>query len=194
MQLLEAVNRVNDRQKLRLGEDILRHFEGKLAGRRIAVWGIAFKPGTDDIREAPALVLVDQLLAAGAEVAVTDPQALAPGPQGAGRPGPLRDQRLPLRRERRRPGPGHRVARIPAPQPRAPQAGHAAAGRVRRAQPVGSGDPARPPASPTTASAAPAPARLAGRPDVTWTGQGSDWRCHQATKRASPSGSGTRGA
>ncbi len=78
MQLLEAVNRVNDRQKLRLGEDLLRHFEGKLAGRRIAVWGIAFKPGTDDIREAPALVLVDQLLAAGAEVTVTDPQALAP--------------------------------------------------------------------------------------------------------------------
>jgi UDPglucose 6-dehydrogenase len=78
LQILEAVNRVNDHQKLRLGQDILRHFDGNLAGRRIAVWGIAFKPGTDDIREAPALVLVDQLLAAGAEVAVTDPQALAP--------------------------------------------------------------------------------------------------------------------
>jgi UDPglucose 6-dehydrogenase len=76
LQVLEAVNTVNDRQKQRLGGDILRHFGGNLAGRRIALWGLAFKPGTDDIREAPALVLIDQLLAAGAEVAVTDPQAM----------------------------------------------------------------------------------------------------------------------
>jgi UDPglucose 6-dehydrogenase len=78
MQLLESVNSVNDRQKLRLGQDILRHFGGKVAGLRIALWGVAFKPGTDDIREAPAFVLADQLLAAGAEVVVTDPQALGP--------------------------------------------------------------------------------------------------------------------
>jgi UDPglucose 6-dehydrogenase len=78
MQLLESVNAVNDRQKLRLGQDILRHFGGKVAGLRIALWGVAFKPGTDDIREAPALVLADQLLAAGAEVVMTDPQALGP--------------------------------------------------------------------------------------------------------------------
>jgi UDPglucose 6-dehydrogenase len=78
MQLLESVNQVNDRQKLRLGQDILRHFGGKVDGLRIALWGVAFKPGTDDIREAPALVLADQLLAAGAEVVVTDPQALGP--------------------------------------------------------------------------------------------------------------------
>jgi UDPglucose 6-dehydrogenase len=78
MQLLESVNSVNDRQKLRLGQDILRHFGGKVAGLRFALWGVAFKPGTDDIREAPAFVLADQLLAAGAEVVVTDPQALGP--------------------------------------------------------------------------------------------------------------------
>jgi UDPglucose 6-dehydrogenase len=76
--VLEAVAAANDRQKRRLHEDLLRHFDGKLAGRRIAVWGLAFKPGTDDIREAPALVLIDQLLTAGAEVRATDPQALAP--------------------------------------------------------------------------------------------------------------------
>jgi UDPglucose 6-dehydrogenase len=76
LQVLDAVNAVNDRQKQRLGQDILRHFGGNLAGRRIALWGLAFKPGTDDIREAPSLVLIDQLLAAGAEVAVTDPQAM----------------------------------------------------------------------------------------------------------------------
>src|ERR1019366_2943379 len=59
---------VNERQKHRMAEDIHRHFEGKLAGKRIAVWGLAFKPGTDDIREAPALTLAEDLLAAGAEV------------------------------------------------------------------------------------------------------------------------------
>jgi UDPglucose 6-dehydrogenase len=47
-----------------------------MSGKRIALWGLAFKPGTDDIREAPALVLVEQLLAAGAEVVATDPVAM----------------------------------------------------------------------------------------------------------------------
>jgi UDPglucose 6-dehydrogenase len=77
LRLLEAVVAANEKQKFRLGEDIRRHFGGELRGRRIAIWGLAFKPGTDDIREAPALVLIDQLLEAGAEVHATDPQALA---------------------------------------------------------------------------------------------------------------------
>jgi UDPglucose 6-dehydrogenase len=76
LQILNAVVAVNERQKKKLGEKVLAHFGGSLKGKRIAVWGLAFKPGTDDIREAPALVLVDQLLAAGATVCATDPVAM----------------------------------------------------------------------------------------------------------------------
>jgi UDPglucose 6-dehydrogenase len=74
--ILEAVIGVNERQKEVLGEKIRKHFGGNLTGKRIALWGLAFKPGTDDIREASALVLIDRLLAAGAEVVVTDPVAI----------------------------------------------------------------------------------------------------------------------
>jgi UDPglucose 6-dehydrogenase len=76
LQILNAVVAVNERQKRKLGEKVLAHFGGDLKGKRIAVWGLAFKPGTDDTREAPALVLVDQLLAAGATVCATDPVAM----------------------------------------------------------------------------------------------------------------------
>ena len=76
LEILDAVVAVNERQKKKLGEKIVAHFKGDLKGKRIAVWGLAFKPGTDDIREAPALVLVDQLLAAGATVCATDPVAM----------------------------------------------------------------------------------------------------------------------
>jgi UDPglucose 6-dehydrogenase len=76
LQVLSAVVAVNERQKHRIAEDIRRYFEGKLAGKRIALWGLAFKPGTDDIREAPALTLAEDLLAAGAEVVATDPVAI----------------------------------------------------------------------------------------------------------------------
>jgi UDPglucose 6-dehydrogenase len=76
LQILDAVVDVNEKQKRVLGEKVLKHFGGTLNGKRIALWGLAFKPGTDDIREAPALVLVGQLLAAGAEVVATDPVAM----------------------------------------------------------------------------------------------------------------------
>jgi UDPglucose 6-dehydrogenase len=76
LQILDAVVSVNEKQKRVLGEKVLKHFGGDLKGKRIALWGLAFKPGTDDIREAPALVLVEQLLAAGAEVVATDPVAM----------------------------------------------------------------------------------------------------------------------
>jgi len=77
LKILDAVVAVNEKQKRLLGEKVLKHFGGNLKGKRIAVWGLAFKPGTDDIREAPALVLIDQMLAAGAEVVGTDPVAMS---------------------------------------------------------------------------------------------------------------------
>src|SRR5262245_27351260 len=76
LRILDAVVAVNEAQKQRLGEKVLAHFGGDLGGKKIAIWGLAFKPGTDDIREAPALTLIDQLLAAGATVAATDPVAM----------------------------------------------------------------------------------------------------------------------
>lgn len=76
LRILESVVEVNEAQKKRLGEKVLKHFGGNLQGKRIALWGLAFKPGTDDVREAPAFVLIDQLLRAGAQVSVTDPVAI----------------------------------------------------------------------------------------------------------------------
>ena len=73
--VLEAVERVNAEQKHVIARKILKRF-GKLAGRRIALWGLAFKPNTDDIREAPSRVLVEELLGGGATVAAYDPVAM----------------------------------------------------------------------------------------------------------------------
>lgn len=75
--LLEAVDSVNEAQKEVLWDKLRKHFGGNLAGRTIAIWGLAFKPRTDDVREAPALVLVDRLLAGGAVVRVHDPEAMS---------------------------------------------------------------------------------------------------------------------
>jgi UDPglucose 6-dehydrogenase len=74
--ILNAVHEVNNRQKTILGEKIERHFGGNLKGKTIGIWGLAFKPRTDDIRDAPALVLVDRLLELGAKVQVHDPEAM----------------------------------------------------------------------------------------------------------------------
>lgn len=75
-QILRAVDEVNDRQKQVLFERLRQHFRDELQGRKLAVWGLAFKPRTDDVREAPSLVLIEQLLAAGADVHVHDPVAM----------------------------------------------------------------------------------------------------------------------
>jgi UDPglucose 6-dehydrogenase len=75
--LMEAVDEVNEAQKDVLTRKINDHFGGKLTGKTIAIWGVAFKPRTDDIREAPALVLIDALLAAGVTVRIHDPEAMA---------------------------------------------------------------------------------------------------------------------
>jgi len=74
--MMEAVDDVNQAQKDVLTRKILGHFEGNAQGKTVAIWGLAFKPRTDDIREAPALVLIDALLAAGASVRVHDPEAI----------------------------------------------------------------------------------------------------------------------
>ncbi len=76
MELLSAVERVNERQKALMPAVIKKHFNGKLRGKRLAVWGLAFKPKTDDIREAPSIVMIEALLKAGARVVVHDPEAM----------------------------------------------------------------------------------------------------------------------
>lgn len=74
--VLEAVDEVNQRQKSVLFNKLFKHFQGQLAGRKIAIWGLAFKPRTDDIREAPSLELIRSLLEAKAEIHVHDPVAM----------------------------------------------------------------------------------------------------------------------
>jgi UDPglucose 6-dehydrogenase len=74
--ILEAVMGVNDKQKLHLIPSIKNYFNNELKGKKIALWGLAFKPNTDDIREAPALYLIESLLAAGATIAAFDPEAM----------------------------------------------------------------------------------------------------------------------
>lgn len=74
--LLRSVDQVNEAQKQVLFQKLHRYFGGQLAGRKIAVWGLAFKPGTDDIREASSLVLIERLLGEGAIVRAHDPVAM----------------------------------------------------------------------------------------------------------------------
>jgi UDPglucose 6-dehydrogenase len=74
--IMDAINEVNDRQKRVLTQKIEQHFDGRLEGKTIAVWGLAFKPRTDDIREAPSLALIDRLLQLGAVVQAHDPEAM----------------------------------------------------------------------------------------------------------------------
>ncbi|MFO0938439.1 MAG: UDP-glucose/GDP-mannose dehydrogenase family protein [Gemmataceae bacterium] len=76
LKLMRAVDDVNDDQKAVLFTKVNSHFDGNLKGKTFAVWGLAFKPRTDDIREAPALVLIDSLLKAGASVRTHDPEAM----------------------------------------------------------------------------------------------------------------------
>ncbi len=74
--ILKSVMKVNEKQKHVLSEKIFQYFGGNLQGRTIAVWGLAFKPNTDDIREAPALYIISDLLKAGATVRAYDPEAM----------------------------------------------------------------------------------------------------------------------
>ena len=74
--ILEAVMKVNENQKVHLLPKIKKYFKNNLKGKRIALWGLAFKPNTDDIREAPALNIIERLINEGASVVVYDPEAM----------------------------------------------------------------------------------------------------------------------
>lgn len=76
MRILQAVEDVNEEQKSILFRKLQKYYNGDLAGKRIAIWGLAFKPETDDIREAPSLVIIDKLLHAGCEIFAYDPVAM----------------------------------------------------------------------------------------------------------------------
>jgi UDPglucose 6-dehydrogenase len=74
--VVDAAIRANEKQKKVLGEKVLGHFNGNLNGKKVAIWGLAFKPETDDIRESPALVVIEQLQKAGATITGYDPEAM----------------------------------------------------------------------------------------------------------------------
>ena len=75
--ILDAVMTVNEKQKTIIIPKVKKYFNNELNGKKVALWGLAFKPDTDDIREAPALYLIDELLAAGATVVAHDPEGMA---------------------------------------------------------------------------------------------------------------------
>jgi UDPglucose 6-dehydrogenase len=75
-EILKAVEKVNALQKLSLVEKISSYYKGQLKGKHIALWGLAFKPNTDDIREAPALSIIDALVSMGATITAYDPEAM----------------------------------------------------------------------------------------------------------------------
>ncbi|MBI1316830.1 nucleotide sugar dehydrogenase [bacterium] len=76
MRILEAVEEVNEDQKMVLVQKVHKHYQGQIAGKTFAVWGLSFKPQTDDMREAPSLVIIEKLLEAGAKVKAYDPVAI----------------------------------------------------------------------------------------------------------------------
>jgi UDPglucose 6-dehydrogenase len=75
-EILKAVEKVNANQKLHLVDKIKSHYKGDLKGKQIALWGLAFKPNTDDIREAPALSIIEALTSMGAAITAYDPEAM----------------------------------------------------------------------------------------------------------------------
>ena len=75
MSVLKAVEEVNERQKEVLFNKLMKHFNGDINGKNIAIWGLAFKPETDDMREAPSVVVINELLERGAKVVAHDPVA-----------------------------------------------------------------------------------------------------------------------
>ena len=153
-QLLSAVIEVNELQKRRAVAKLKRHL-GSLRDRRIALWGLAFKPDTDDMREASSVVLAARLIAEGAEVAGYDPVVSHAAGRGAAA---ARHPAAPTAPSRPRTGADAVVIVTEWPEFAAPvrrrhaARGHAHAARDRRPQPARPGAPCAPPASPTRAS------------------------------------------
>ncbi len=111
--ILAAVEAVNDRQKERLRRRRWRRISTVVSGRTIALWGLAFKPRTDDMREAPAIPIIERLLARGADVRAYDPEAAPTARRHLRRPDHALRQELRRAGRRRRAGDRHRVERVP---------------------------------------------------------------------------------
>jgi UDPglucose 6-dehydrogenase len=79
MQILQAVDAVNQNQATRFFQKVQKHFKGELRDKRLAIWGLSFKPRTNDMRDAPAIKIIESLLANGASVAAYDPEAMDEG-------------------------------------------------------------------------------------------------------------------
>jgi len=75
-ELIDSVENVNNRQKLRIAEKVIQRFGEDLNGRTFGVWGLAFKPGTDDMREAPSIYVIRELVKRGAKIKAYDPKAM----------------------------------------------------------------------------------------------------------------------
>ncbi len=137
-QLLDAVEAVNKAQKQVLFDKITKHYGGNLAGKTFAVWGLAFKPGTDDMREAPSRVLLEALWKAGAKVRAFDPAATKEAKRIWGDRADLTLTARGARsaRWRRRAGDRHGVEGIPQPGLRPPEKDAQGTGDLRRPQSV----------------------------------------------------------
>ena len=139
--VLQAVEDRNDAQKVVIFDKISRHFAGDLKGRTFALWGLSFKPNTDDMREAASRVVMQALWDAGARVQAYDPEAMEETQRIYGvarRPPALRHQGgLPARR--RRAGGDDRVAGVPRARLRPDRRPAQGAGRLRRPEPLRSG-------------------------------------------------------
>ena len=141
MSLVSSAERINEAQKLVLVRKVRRHFGSSLTGSTIAVWGLAFKPNTDDTREAPALVVAKALLEDGVRLRVTDPEALANFSQVMSADA---DQIVACEDPYEAATGGrclaarNRVAAVSKSRLRAPGQDHGPSRPIRRAQPVGS--------------------------------------------------------
>ena len=143
-QILKAVEAVNETPEAAAARRSCRAHFGSLKGKRIAVWGLAFKPRTDDMREAPAVPLINGLLAAGASVQAYDPEAMKVAQDHLRLEDHLRREQLRGADRRRRAGARHRVERVPRAGLRADAEADAAAGHLRRPQHLQPGTDPRP--------------------------------------------------